>query len=347
VGSLPRAWSRSKLLAATGILVKSSTLAACWLTSSFDGLTRGTGDASPIGDGPVAMEGDVVAVDAGRDAVEDASSDAVTGVEASADASPTDASASDTPVETAVDAAVETGVDAGSDTGADTGSLYRATVLGDTPLAYWRFGESSGTLALDEVMANPPATYLPTVTLKQLGALVGDPNTAVLLDGDAGCVSAVSTTSLAFPQTSPITIEAWIKPAAAADGSYRHVYTQETTDGNGKEGYGLFVESGGLTFQRHVSDTAVSLNVMPPQPGVFTYVVATYDGSALHLYVNGAEPLPSMPDARPMPVIPSGAQVGCGGGLVPFHGTLDEVAVYGKALGVVQVSAHYQVGSGI
>ena len=105
-------------------------------------------------------------------------------------------------------------------------------------------------------------------------------------------------------------------------------------------------ESGGLTFQRHVSGTAVSVNVTPPQPNVFTHVVATYDGSAIHLYVNGAEPLPSMPDTRAMPVIASGVEVGCGGGLVGFRGTLDEIAVYGKALDLAQVSTHYHVGSG-
>src|SRR5262249_7070412 len=46
----------------------------------------------------------------------------------------------------------------GSSSGGDVGA-YAATVLADTPMAYWRFEETSGTVAHDEMKVHD-ATYV-------------------------------------------------------------------------------------------------------------------------------------------------------------------------------------------
>ena len=238
----------------------------------------------------------------------------------------------------------------GSDAKGDAAVTYRATVLGDSPLAYWRVGESSGTVAHDEIAANPAATYVQSFVLGKPGAIIDDPNTAVLLNGNGtSCVDTSATTALSFPGTTSFSIEAWIDPASL-DGTARHVFIQDVTDTNGKEGFGLFVSSGNLTFQRWVSGSSQAVNVPPPQVGQHTHVVATYDGAAttpaMHVYVNGAEPAASQPDSQPMPLLSGGAYVGCHGGANGFNGIIDEVAVYAAALSPAQVLTHYHVGSG-
>src|SRR6185369_12380878 len=54
---------------------------------------------------------------------------------------------------------------------------YAAAVLADAPRAYWRLGETAGTIALDAAGADP-GTYTGGVTLRQPGALPADVDTA-------------------------------------------------------------------------------------------------------------------------------------------------------------------------
>jgi hypothetical protein len=87
-------------------------------------------------------------------------------------------------------------------------SAYADQVLADSPISYWRLGETSGSTASDATGVNP-GTYIGGVTLGQPGALTGDPNSAASFDGvnDYTVVPDSSTLDL----TSGVTVEAWIK----------------------------------------------------------------------------------------------------------------------------------------
>ncbi len=67
---------------------------------------------------------------------------------------------------------------------------YAATVLGQNPAGYWRFGESSGTIAADSSPSLDGGTYTGGVTLGQPGAIIGDSNTAATFDGSTGYFSS-------------------------------------------------------------------------------------------------------------------------------------------------------------
>jgi hypothetical protein len=54
---------------------------------------------------------------------------------------------------------------------------YGAEVLGDSPVSYWRLDETSGTIALDEMSANP-GSYQGTPSLGEDGADLS-PSTSV------------------------------------------------------------------------------------------------------------------------------------------------------------------------
>lgn len=62
---------------------------------------------------------------------------------------------------------------------------YRDVVLALSPVAYWRLGEASGSVAADEVGAFP-GTYINGPTLGVAGALAGDANTAMGPGGTSG-----------------------------------------------------------------------------------------------------------------------------------------------------------------
>ena len=90
-------------------------------------------------------------------------------------------------------------------------SAYALAVLADSPLAYWRLGETSGTTARDE-KGQFDGVYRGTPTLGAPGSLPRDPDKAVFFPGpptstyvELGDVSALDL------ERSPFTIEAWAK----------------------------------------------------------------------------------------------------------------------------------------
>ena len=98
-------------------------------------------------------------------------------------------------------------------------SDYKATVLADNPLFYYRLGEaSSATTAYDEVATTNNGTYYGSPTLGQTGAISGDSNTSVLFKGqsDADYLDAVN-----LPTQSsllPATVEFFFKETSGSNG---------------------------------------------------------------------------------------------------------------------------------
>jgi hypothetical protein len=87
---------------------------------------------------------------------------------------------------------------------------YLSVVLADGPLAYWRLGEASGPVAYDASGNAMHGTYIGGVTLAQAGALEGDADTAVCLDGVSGCMNMGWHPELSY-LSNDFTIEAWYK----------------------------------------------------------------------------------------------------------------------------------------
>lgn len=90
-----------------------------------------------------------------------------------------------------------------------------------------------------------------------------------------------------------------------------------------------------------VTASAVSLKGLPPR----AYVVGTYDGSTLRLYINGKElasaPASGVPDKVKTPL-----ELGSYAGQAVWNGKIDEVAVYDRALSPATIARRYDVGLG-
>src|SRR5437879_4157596 len=67
-------------------------------------------------------------------------------------------------------------------------SNYPATVLAKKPVAYWRLGEPRGPDAADATANGHTGTYRGTPVLRERGAIRGDADTAVKLDGNRSYV---------------------------------------------------------------------------------------------------------------------------------------------------------------
>ena len=220
---------------------------------------------------------------------------------------------------------------------------YSATVLADSPAAYWRLGEATGTAAADATGHGTTATYFGTRTQASGGAIFGDPDTSVSFDGSTGYVIAPSVSSL---NTNQVSIELWLKKVTeTANGAY----VSKNFNPGGGAGTGWFElmnnnTTGQLQF-RVTGDTAdVSLNSITKLALATWYdVVATYDGTTAKIYINGALDnslsLSATPTQTSDPLY-----IGRRSDGYYNNAFLDEVAIYGSALSAAQVSTHWQAG---
>jgi hypothetical protein len=226
-------------------------------------------------------------------------------------------------------------------TGATYG--YAATILADSPAAYWRLGEASGTSASDATSNGNTGTYYGTRTQNQPGGVFGDPDPAVSFDGSTAYVIAPSTPAVT---SNTVTLELWLKKLnQTAYGTY---ISKNFAPGGGA-GTGWFEllnnnTTGQLQF-RATGDTAdVSLNSASTLAVNTWYdVVATYDGATAKLYLNGtldsSLALTATPAQTSDPLY-----IGRRSDSYYTNAVIDEVAVYGSALSAAQVARHWQAG---
>jgi glucose/arabinose dehydrogenase len=222
-----------------------------------------------------------------------------------------------------------------------TGADYRATVLGDGPVGYWRLGEASGTTAADETGANP-GTYLNSPTLGVAGALKGSSNTAASFNGSSQSVDVPSSASL--NASTGVSVEAWVKPTTMPGAGGTGTIAMKATDP--PYAYWLqVIDTGGAKFGVGVGGVNHPLSAAGVvTTGSWYHLVGTYDGSVQRLYVNGrlvaSQALTGNVDS-----VAGDFRIGTTHTTEWFNGAIDDVAVYNKALTPGQVQSHYEAGA--
>ena len=213
---------------------------------------------------------------------------------------------------------------------------YSAAVLADSPIIYWRLGDTSGTTAVDSSGNSHDGTYTGSPVMSVAGALVGDADTCVTFDGTN---DKVDITYGAFMDATNITVEAWIKTTATGlraiwdrDKSLR-VWQMLLNSGNLQ-----FTKIGGTGGNVTAATTGLSLN-----DGNWHHLVATYDGTNIKLYVDGA--LAQTTAAGALSTAAAAMSVGVNNtSTARFNGQIDEAAYYGTALSAARILVHYQSG---
>ena len=211
--------------------------------------------------------------------------------------------------------------------------LAAGQAMGATPglISYWRLNECSGTTATDSIHANN-------------GTLVNGPSwaagrvgCALSLDGTDDHVAVTPSETLTI--TDQLTIEAWVNMAAPAGGPQHYVV--DSRDGTQTGGYGLNVDTELIQFWigEQYPNFPVSVTA-----GEWHHVVGTYDGATMVIYIDG-NPVGTTPFRASSS--PSTAPLYIGQRYTfseIFYGSIDEVAIYNRALSLSEVQQHYQNG---
>lgn len=210
---------------------------------------------------------------------------------------------------------------------------YVGEVLADSPKAYYRLNESSGTVATDSSGNGHNGEYLGAPTFSQTDPITDEQDGAVSFDGVDDRISLPSVVS---PATTSFSLEAWVKTPAADETGYRFIF--------GHFEWQLYVASAPFDndgkvylFRDGVAMVASAVSVADNQ---WYHVVATYNGTTARIYLNGS--LSNSANIT-LPVSQSSFFIGAdyNGSRNFYKGAIDEAAVYDSTLSATRISAHY------
>lgn len=211
---------------------------------------------------------------------------------------------------------------------------YADVVLQDAPVGYWRLGESSGTVADDEV-STEDGTYIGSPTLGSTGALTGETVTAATFNGSSQYVRVTDRTSLDLGDT--FTLEAWVKPTLGAS---------MTVISKGIGAYQMRVLSDGTLALNQEGTLGIAFSTTFLVDGQWAHVVATKSGASVAVYINGVDRTNVIGSATfGNTNDPLGIGAANAGASDFFNGSIDDAAVYNYALTGAQVLNHYQIGT--
>lgn len=214
------------------------------------------------------------------------------------------------------------------------GSAYAAAVAADNPVAYLRLGDVAATELEDEKQLYNGTISGTGVTLGVAGA-TSDNNTAVSLTGGNGCIDLNDVLDFAG---STFSLEVWVKPDDFPELTGLVVKIADpagwamTIGTDGKVTMGVGTQ--GMQSSAVLSKTA------------FTHVVAVWGATTGELYFNGTQVGMTTVNQKP-PATNAHLGLGCffntgNGRYGVLRGTLDEVALYDRALTAARVTAHFE-----
>ncbi|HEY8314437.1 MAG TPA: LamG-like jellyroll fold domain-containing protein [Candidatus Baltobacteraceae bacterium] len=223
------------------------------------------------------------------------------------------------------------------------GSSYTATVLRDSPAAYYHLSDV-GSVAVDS-SGNGLSASIGSAVTKNVAGLVPSSGDAAMSFPSTRATSGILAVAqnAKLQPASTVSMEALLRFSATPT-----LYTIPLAYGSDSNyaPYSLFFYTGGRIAAQFYLTSGPLTVISPSGLAVNTsyHVVATFDGANASLYVNGA-------------IVGNAAKSGTLTGYLPgyglgmgddtafsdpaFGGTLDEVAIYTKALTAAQVSAHY------
>jgi len=224
------------------------------------------------------------------------------------------------------------------------GTSYGGTVLATGGLvSYWRLGEASGSIAADEKQANP-GTYSGGFSLGQPGAIAGDSNSSVSLDGSSGLMSGPANVGGAQGA-----IEFW---GYASDLNSRNGVVYTADNGQTTNTHQLGVLSDGSVRLYLYDGARRTVNSAPGlvRANEWHYYALTWsDGGSAKLYVDGVErgSVSIGSSWKAGNKVLFGAPAAAPSGLPnSWQGRIDEAAVYNSALPATTIQQHYNLGQG-
>ncbi len=221
---------------------------------------------------------------------------------------------------------------------------YPSAVLADSPQAYYRMDESSGTTLHDVSGNSQNGTLNGTFTLGQSGALTNDVDTAILFNGTSGYAAMPA----GVTQGTQVTLECWFKLSNTTFSTFPRVIANDNA-GSSHKGIELCIEAHGNGFFANLgftgSSTTIAYTGTSFTAGTYYHIAVTYDGTTAILYLNGNQVASSTISST----LATGGFVyniarNPGDSSDFFPGTVDEAAIYNTALSGTRIQAHYNAG---
>lgn len=235
-------------------------------------------------------------------------------------------------------------------TAASATSSYAATVMGDTPTAYYHL-DDTGSIAADASGNGLNGTIGASVSKSAAGLLGSSSDKAVAMPGINGASGVIRVAQNAKLQPSSAVSVELLLSLASRPTNYREILGY----GNDAQGspYELYLlpKTAQLVAQFKLSSGYLKLTTPTGlNPNTAYHIVMTFNGSTGALYVDGALRATASKSGTLAGYI-SGLGLGIGTDAAfsepAFQGTLDEVAVYAnKALTAAQVLNHYDKSIG-
>ena len=254
-------------------------------------------------------------------------------------------------------------------------SAYERAVLARNPVAYWRLGEAKGTTIFDKGPNRHHGTVHGKMTFGVRGALRGDMDTAIKLDGLHSYVEVPAHKDFSLPTSGKgLTVEVWMRPdrlefEGATESPYifwlgkgepkRHewalrFYSSRSKDRPNRISAYAYNLEGGLGAGAYFQDQLTA--------GEWIHVVACFDpgdastkGAGVRIYKNGK--LRQGPPSSATLYGNRRWQIKPAAGDAPLRlgtrnlghflvGALDEVAIYPRVLSADEVLENYSIGKG-
>lgn len=212
-------------------------------------------------------------------------------------------------------------------------SFYPTTVLADSPVAYYRLGEPSGTSAADATGHGNDGTYTGGVSLGAIGAATGESST------NAGIFGSSFVQLPAFNNPGSVTIEAWVRGVTSPG---QRAIVSMGNDGVSNFGAYLFVLNGFVTLGQSGTIGSQLVSSIPlPSDTAWHHIVAVSNGGSGNIYIDGVDVTTGLNPAW----TDSGQLWSIGedqGGTDNLGATIGEVVIYLGPLGSDRVAAHYK-----
>jgi hypothetical protein len=216
-------------------------------------------------------------------------------------------------------------------------AAYADEVLADNPIAYYRFEETAGAVAVDASANSNDGIYANGVLLNQPGAAAL--GRAARFDGIDDYVDTPRTVSTDF------TLELWVNttdPGLSGGQAYEGNGLLWSDVGGGANDFVLAMLNGALSFFTGNPDTTVT-SATAINDGAWHHLVATRTlGGNVEIFIDGVSRGVTTTNGSALDANPSimiGANVLDGR---YFAGLIDEVAYYPTVLSPARINAHYR-----
>ena len=218
-------------------------------------------------------------------------------------------------------------------------------ILSDSPDAYWRLGDASGSgTAASGLASGGAAGTASNVTFGvDAGPGTVDPTKAGKFNGTS---SKVTLPNANVPSgTGALSVDAWVKPAAI--GAYQMIVTKDTSNGATNNPYELRLDpSGHVQFLQSNGTVYTATSTSTLTAGTWYEVTATKTGSGLvQLYINGTADGANVAFPGTMSTNTLDALIGVrnDNGLW-FNGDIADVSISSQTLTADRVAARYAAG---